>query len=80
MVFSPEKKSALRAKLARRKAASSGESPSATRQLNFDMGGGARSVSSVQSVPICLGSDVAYVAMPSLVCLAPIAAAGNKCC
>lgn len=80
MVFSPEKKSALRAKLARRKAASSGESPSATRQLNFDMGGGARSVSSVQSVPLCFGPDVAYVAMPSLVCLAPIGAAGNKCC
>lgn len=80
MVFSPDKKSALRAKLARRKAVASGESPSAARQLNFDMGGGARSVSSVQSVPLCFGTDVAYVAMPSLVCLAPIGAAGNKCC
>lgn len=37
-------------------------------------------LSSLPSTPICFGNEVAYIAIPSLVCLAPIGANGVKCC
>lgn len=79
---SVEQQLKLKHKLQRRKAKAvlSGESATPVRHLDYGMGGGDLSVSSLPSTPMYYGKEVAYIAIPSMVCLAAVGTNGVKCC